>query len=256
MRYRGDPSAAAVEASEIQYLLRETAALFPSAQLTEDEIIYTYTGVRPLPASRGAAARITRRHQVVDHAAEGAPGFWSIVGGKLTTHPTLAAQVADRAIRWLGGPADKAESRPRPAVVGSERPDLDSIRRSANAQAAGLNLEPEQIEHLVGLYGPRAMAVLDRAGRVGGMRERICPRNPDIAAQVEEAVEREWAVTLADLLLRRTGIGTSPCLGLDCAVRAARLMGQAAGWDETRQAQEIGDYRALVKRRSRSAGIA
>jgi glycerol-3-phosphate dehydrogenase len=254
MRYQGDPSEAAVETFEIEYLLRETATLFPSAQLTEDEIIYTYAGVRPLPASRSAAARITRRHQIVDHGVEGAAGFWSIVGGKLTTHPTLAEQVVDRAIRWLGEPTGKACSGPRSFAVSTEGSDVETFRRSADSQAAGLGLEARQIEYLAGLYGPRAGAVIDRVRRNRALSEQICPRNPDIAAQVEEAVEREWAVTLADFLLRRTGIGSSPCLGLDCAQRAAQMMGRAAGWDESRQAREIGEYQALIERRCRIGG--
>jgi glycerol-3-phosphate dehydrogenase len=91
--------------------------------------------------------------------------------------------------------------------------------------------------------------VVERVRRAATLGERICPQNPDIAAQIGEAVEREWAATLADLLLRRTGIGTSPCLGLDCAERAADLMGHAAGWDAARQAQEVYDYRQLIGRR-------
>jgi len=68
-------------------------------------------------------------------------------------------------------------------------------------------------------------------------------------------VEREWAVTLADLLLRRTGIGSSACLGLDCAERAAARMARAAGWSEERRAAEVAAYRRLVERRYR-AGLA
>ena len=93
---------------------------------------------------------------------------------------------------------------------------------------------------------------MERVRRNPAAGERICPRNPDVAAQVEVAVKREWAVTLADLLLRRTGIGTSPCLGLDCAERAAAWMGRAAGWSDARRAAEIGAYRRLIQQRYRA----
>jgi glycerol-3-phosphate dehydrogenase len=115
-----------------------------------------------------------------------------------------------------------------------------------------LPLDAAQVEHLVTLYGLRAKEVVDRVRRDPSGAERICPRNPDLAAQVTVAVEREWAMTLADLLLRRTGIGTSACLGLDCAERAAALMGSAAGWDSDRQAGEVAAYRKLIECRHRS----
>ena len=108
------------------------------------------------------------------------------------------------------------------------------------------------MEHLVRLYGPHAEEVVEHVRRNPAAGERICPRNPDVAAQVEVAVKREWAVTLADLLLRRTGTGTSPCLGLDCAERAAAWMGRAAGWSDARRAAEIGAYRRLIQQRYRA----
>jgi glycerol-3-phosphate dehydrogenase len=261
MRYEGDPGAVAVEPSEIAYLLAETQALFPGAHLGEDEILYTYTGVRPLPASRtqrrtsAGVARITRRHLVVDHSRDGAPGLWSIVGGKLTTHRTLAKQTVGRAVLWLARQQAAGAGEPRQPPSEGSSWDLAALRETVGAAAEGLGLDRAQIAHMVGLYGPRAPAVLARVRADRRLGVRICPRNPDVAAQVEEAVEREWAATLGDLLLRRTGIGTSPCLGLDCVEQAARLMGRAAGWDEARQVREVGDYRRFIER-CRRAGLA
>ena len=183
----------------------------------------------------------------MNHAPEGAPGLWSIVGGKLTTHRTLAEQTVDRALAWL------RRGRHRPAGAAAlETLDLPALRRSAAEAAAGLPLEAAQVEYLVTLYGARAGEVLERARRDPALAARICPGNPDTGAQVEIAVEREWAVTLADLLLRRTGIGTSPCLGLDCAERAAHLMARAAGWSEARRAAEVAAYRQLIQQRYRA----
>ena len=255
MRYQGDPAEAATHSFEVDYLLTETGELFPSAHLGEDEILYTYTGVRPLPASRDAEGRITRRHQIVNHALDGIDGLWSIVGGKLTTHRTLAEVTVDRAIRRLPWQRTERRGRVQTAAPETLAVDLAALRRLAASAAGGLGLEAEQIEHLVGLYGPRAPALLERVRRDPSLGERICLRNPDIVAQVEEAVQSEWAVTLVDLLLRRTGVGTSPCRGLDCVERAAQFMGRAAGWDETRRALEVRRYRECIVRRF-SSGLA
>jgi glycerol-3-phosphate dehydrogenase len=245
LRFEGDPSTAATEPAEVEYLLDETAALFPRAQFSPDRIRYTYCGVRPLPRSQNPAARVTRRHAVVDHTRDGAPGLWSIVGGKLTTHRSLAEQTVGRALAWLRCPW--VSGRTARGEV-----DLATLRRSVADAAAGLPLDAGQLEHLVTFYGPRASYIIERIRRDPGAGERICPRNPDPAAQVAEAIEKEWAVTLADLLLRRTGIGASECLGLDCAERAAGLMGRLAGWSQARQAAEIAAYRELIQRRHRA----
>jgi glycerol-3-phosphate dehydrogenase len=182
---------------------------------------------------------------VVDHAGEGAPGLWSVVGGKLTTHRTLAEQLVSRALVRLQRPWTRCLTR-RGTL------HLEGLLREVTSTAEGLPLDPAQIEHLVTLYGPRAKEVVDRVRQDPSGAARICPHNPDIAAQVGVAVEREWAVTLADLLLRRTGIGTSACLGLDCAEHAAGLMGRAAGWDNDRQAREVAAYRQLMECRHRA----
>ncbi len=248
IRYEGDPAAVATEPMEVDYLLCETAALFPGSHWGMDRVSYSYSGVRPLPRSHDPTARVTRRHRVVDHARDGAPGLWSLVGGKLTTHRSFAEQTIDRAVIALGRPRARCET-------ANGALDLTALRRSAMSAARGLALEPAQVEHLVSLYGPRAVGLLERVRRDPAAGERICPRNPDIAAQVDEAVEGEWAPTQADQLLRRTGIGTSPCLGLDCAARAATLMARAAGWDGPRRAAEIAAYRQFIERRYR-AGLA
>jgi glycerol-3-phosphate dehydrogenase len=245
MRYEGDPAQVRTTPDEIDYLLAETAALFPIAHFAREQISYTYSGVRPLPQSEVPAARITRRHQVVDHAGEGAPGLWSIVGGKLTTHPSLAAQTVDRALAWLRRPPTRVRTQ-------SAALDLPALRRSVAAQAVGTGLDAAQVEHLVTLYGPRAGEVVERVRREPALAERLCPHNPDVASQVVHAVECEWAESLADLLLRRTGIGGSACLGLDCAERAADQMARAAGWNADRRAAEVAAYRELIACRYRS----
>jgi glycerol-3-phosphate dehydrogenase len=80
------------------------------------------------------------------------------------------------------------------------------------------------------------------ASRAPELRERLCKQNPDIRAQLMHAVEHERTGTLADFLLRRTGIGTSPCMGKDCCETIAVQMGELHGWDRARIDREIRDY--------------
>jgi len=103
-------------------------------------------------------------------------------------------------------------------------------------------VEPVVLETLVETYGRRYREVLDRTVSRPDLKARLCPSNPDIAAQLAQAVECEAALSLEDVLLRRTGIGTSPCLGRDCAETIAGRMAALCGWDHARQERELAAY--------------
>lgn len=95
VRFEGDPDQVRCELWEIDYLLSETNLALPGAHLTRDNILYTYSGVRPLPANSS-----TRRHFIREH-----PQFsnlLSIVGGKLTTYRSLSEESVDLIFRKLG----------------------------------------------------------------------------------------------------------------------------------------------------------
>ena len=171
---------------------------------------------------------------------EGLAGLISIVGGKLTNFREVSREAVDLVARKLGRGEQHA---PWPSEAWA---DLPAAPTELEELAAAHELEPAQIDHLATLYGPRLFDVLALADSEPSLRQRICPHNPDIAAQAVYAVQHELAVTLADVLVRRTGIGLSCCLGLDCAPTAARLLACHAGWDEERVSQELADYRQYI----------
>jgi glycerol-3-phosphate dehydrogenase len=93
--FNGDPDQVQCEDWEIDYLLSETNLALPGAQLTRDNILQTYSGVRPLPYQSS-----TRRHFIREHPQ--LPNLLSIVGGKLTTYRSLAEECVDLIFRKLG----------------------------------------------------------------------------------------------------------------------------------------------------------
>ena len=97
-------------------------------------------------------------------------------------------------------------------------------------------------------YGRAYPRIVELAGKVADGTERLCPQNPDIVAELHAAVHDEMAVSLQDVLLRRTGIGTGPCQGLDCAESIAGRMAQLAGWSRRRLDAELDAYHAHVAR--------
>ena len=101
VRFEANPDEVRCEDWEIDYLLAETNLAFPSADLTRDSIVYTYSGVRPLPVTGDKDEQsITRRHFIREHPR--LPNLLSIVGGKLTTYRSLAEECVDLIFRKIG----------------------------------------------------------------------------------------------------------------------------------------------------------
>jgi glycerol-3-phosphate dehydrogenase len=112
-------------------------------------------------------------------------------------------------------------------------------------------LAAETLETLVALYGRNYRRVMELAGKVPGGAERLCPSNPDVVAQLHHGVHEELTVSLQDVLLRRTGIGTSRCQGRDCADPIARRLALLLGWSGRRLDAELEAYQSHVARSQR-----
>jgi glycerol-3-phosphate dehydrogenase len=236
---------------DVAYLLAEARRVLDDARLAEANVVYTYAGIRPLTAGDGGgstkrASAVSRQHRVT---AEGPDDrFLSITGTKLTCFRSLAQRVGDQVARRLGkgGPSRTA----RLALDGSDEETGGLEARAmldVTEAVRASGLEPGQVATLVATYGRRAGAVLDLARRRPGGTDRLCKSAPEIAAQLHWAVEGELAVSLQDVLLRRTGIGTGPCLGLDCAAAVAQRMGALVGWSPRRVEAEVDAYHAAVR---------
>jgi glycerol-3-phosphate dehydrogenase len=247
--YSDSPDRVWATKADVQYLLEAARRLLADPRITEANVVYAYAGVRPLTFDGGSerrASAVSRQHRVVAEGPEGR--FLSITGTKLTCFRSLAEEVGTTIARLLGrgGPSDTA----RIALDGEdEEAGALEVRTTLDVTEAvrSSGLEREQIEMLVATYGRRARAVLDAARRLPGGTERLCKNAPEIVAQLHWAVESELAVSLQDLLLRRSGIGTGPCLGLDCAPAIAQRMGTLLGWSPRRLEAELDAYEGAVR---------
>lgn len=222
--YAGDPSGAGPTRHEVDYLVAESQELLPGLGITHDQIRYAFAGLRPLRRAAGrTAGAISRRHSVIDHAREGASGLYSIVGGKLSTFRPLARAALRRA-GLRAGPFREAPDRERWRAL------LDGARV---ADAARVHL---------GVYGPWLGDVLD------GGRDLLCPHSGLISGEVVHAIRHERAVTLSDILLRRTGAGWASCRGLCAHEAAADVASAYLGWDEEERRRQISAYERDVAR--------
>ena len=245
--FNGDLERLHATGDEVAYLLGEVRKVLPDPRVVLDEVVYTYAGVRPLSFEKGKReSDVSRAHKVV---AEERGRFLSITGTKLTCFRSLAEELGDQVLSTLGR---RAASRSDRIVL--DGTDDEAPRSEARAwldvsgEVAATGLSRETLETLVSAYGRGWTRVLALAGKVAGGTERLCPSNPDIVAELHHAVQDEMAVSLQDVMLRRTGIGTSRCQGEDCAESIGRRMAQLLGWTPRRLDAELEAYQAHVAR--------
>ncbi len=248
--FDGDLDRLQATRAEVDYLLAEVRKAIPDPRVAAGNVAYTYAGVRPLTWEDNArASDVSRAHKVI---GEEDGRFLSITGTKLTCFRSLAAQLGDHVLDTLD-----LRARSRTAELTLDGADEAVGRTEAHAwldvspETATTGLSRDTLETLVTTYGRGYHRVIEMAGKVAGGGERLCPANPDIVAQLHLAVQDELAVSLQDVLLRRTGIGTSACQGLDCAESIADRMAALLGWRPRRREAELDAYRAHVARAQR-----
>ena len=237
--FEQDPNNARCEMDEIQYLLTEVNALMPQANLGIDDVLYTYSGVRPLPYNPGVSEwKIPRSHIVLDHAKTGFPGLHSIVGGKLTTYRQLAEDSVDLVVKQLGKGAKNPVSRNQ-MFPGARTADFKAFEASFNAEKL---VSSETANRLLSLYGTRAEEILEMVKVNSAMGELFDPASSAIAAELIFAVDKEFAQTLADVFSRRILLAYEPGHGLAGVSRAAQILGTHLGWDSLQQEREVAEY--------------
>jgi glycerol-3-phosphate dehydrogenase len=244
--YDGSLDSIIMDADETAYLLDAVNALIPQARLTPDHVLWSYSGVRPLPyvADLDDPSQVTRDHQILKHTGE-LSGLVTIIGGKLTTHRALGEQVTNIVARTLGVPraASPTRTAPLPGSPGKEPwPEF----RSRFVRSSGL---PHAVaSRLIDTYGTAARAIESIATSSPDLAEVIDEDSGAIAAEILYAVTEEGAYTLEDIVLRRTLIGINRDVGLSAAPVAAEILVSHGSWSREYADAQITAYTEAVRR--------
>jgi glycerol-3-phosphate dehydrogenase len=121
------------------------------------------------------------------------------------------------------------------------------VTESIWPRARALGLDRQQADHLGSTYGSLAPAVLARTEANARLAERVCPNQSTILAQLDHAVADEWAMSLGDVLLRRTTLGLDAGQALDCLDRIADHLAPLLGWDASERARQIDAYHREIE---------
>ena len=244
-----DPDAVRCEEPEIDYFLQSLRSLLPTLRFDRDQIVYTYSGIRPLPASGGTApGLISRDHSAPVIEADGKRPFaiMSLVGGKWTTFRGFAEEVADSVLTRLGRSRKQSTrylaiggGKAFPADAQARRGFIDRIATAASIPAA-------RAEQLLNRYGTTAEAVAMFPSDHPDER-RLSGATHYSFREIDWIARNELVVHLSDIVLRRTTIAIEGHVTYAGLTDIAGIAAKALGWDAARVAHEIDDVVSLLK---------
>jgi glycerol-3-phosphate dehydrogenase len=236
--YEGSVEHVPPAGEDVAYLLEAVNAFF-GTDLGPGDLSGAYAGVRPLISTGDPkkSVDISRKAELYETSS----GLVTITGGKLTTWRRMAKLAVDRVVEREG----------REAPCRTDEIQLGMpVDPASLPEAAGV--DEDSRTHLASRYGHAANLVMRLASVDRALAQRISPDLPDIAAEAAFAVDHEQALTVADVLLRRTRLGLLDARGLseegaDGPDRVARAMAGLLDWDDAQVKRELENWRNVAR---------
>jgi len=214
--YYGDLDRVVATGDEVRYLFEAVARVFPS--VWQARAIGTWGGVRPTLYAWGPNEdELSREHEIVDHAVHGAPGLYSMLGGKLASYRQFSEEMTDVVVRRLRVQAS-CRTHTTPLPGGDEQVDpMHLVVRGGMEAVTATRLEYR--------HGGRSLRVLERMLKDPREAAVVCPCEPVTEAEIRYTVAHELARTVDDVS-RRTRLGLGVCGGTRCAARCGRIVAE------------------------------
>ncbi len=209
--WEGDLDDVQVSVEEANALLAQLNRLIPAANVEREDILYAYSGVRPLFRDKSQrTVDVSRKYVTIDHLQQdGIDGVITIVGGKLTTFRSLAESVVSRIAKRLKLKVAKCDTKqallPGAFTDGASRDEI--LQRVAEIVPT---TEEDLREQYVSVYGRRAPDVVEYCMKLDKGLEWLDEDHNATFGMIAYAMEHEWAVHLADAMVRRTQAMNSP----------------------------------------------
>jgi glycerol-3-phosphate dehydrogenase len=234
------PDEVTVTRKDIKDFLDDINQALPELHLTSEDIYYAFAGLYPLTAQniKTDTYQGTGEYQIADHSrSDGLEGIITVLGAKYTTARKVAEKAVDLIVQKTGVSTEKCQTHSKPLADGNI-PDLKAFIREKQARY-GQYLKPDIIDHLICHYGCGIDDLMEQAIATPVLLERFTPDRENIAAEIFHAVRNEMALTLEDVVFRRTGLGTIGCPGEKALTTAAWIMADLLDWDAARCELEI-----------------
>jgi len=239
-----NPDEARCTEEEIDYFLSMTARVFPSITVNRSHIVFTFSGVRPLPAANAkSTGQISRDHsiEVMEPSATVNFPVLNLVGGKWTTFRAFAEQTADRVLQRLAK-SRQMTTADQPIGGGKAYPTTPAARAAWIERASETTgLTNAQLDQLFQRYGTLAATIgADiAANRADGAAEPLQHLPSYLQGEIRYLARTEKVVHLDDFILRRSSLAMLGMVTKPLLEELSRLLGAVLGWSAEEQQAEV-----------------
>jgi glycerol-3-phosphate dehydrogenase len=203
--YQGDPALVAASQQEIEYLCAATSEYFAKA-ITSDDVVWTYSGVRPLYNDGASKAQeATRDYVLTLDAPDKAAPLLSVFGGKITTYRKLAEAVLAKLDLPVPARSQPAGWTAQAVLPGGDFPVTGFADHVDALQKVYGFMPRKTLERLTRTYGTRSAQILDGAKSLADLGQMF---GADLSErEVRYLIKQEWVTTTDDILWRRSKLG-------------------------------------------------
>ncbi len=251
-----DPDEAVCTDEEIDYFLGMIDRVFPGIKVARSQIVFTFSGVRPLPAANAkSTGQISRDHsiEVIEPGESIEFPVLNLVGGKWTTFRAFAEQTTDRVLARLG--KTRQATTEQIAIGGGkgypQRPADRAAWIEREHKANGLS--SAQVDQLFQRYGtlaaPIAAAIAEN--RASGADQPLAHESSYLRGEVSYLAQAEKVVHLEDFILRRSSLGMLGLVTRPLLEELSEVIGATLGWSETERQTELAQTISCLATRHR-----
>ena len=238
----------AITNEEIDYFFTMIGRVFPNIHIDRSQIVYTFSGVRPLQRTEGGATgQISRDHivQITEPGEDLAFPVLSLVGGKWTSFRAFSEQASDLILERLG--RSRKVSTANLPIGGSKGYPSNSAEKEVYLKRLleTYPIERQRLEHLFETYGTRVGELLEEYGIEAS---KMLKAVPEISTgEIKYILAEEDVVHLDDLILRRTMLGKLGNVTSNGLQEIAQVCKDGLGWTDRETKAEMERFTEILR---------
>lgn len=221
---------------EVDYFFELVQYVFPNVSISKNQIVFRFSGVRPLPASGDInPGVISRDYRIVRTSNANETPVLSLVGGKWTTFRALGEHLANDVLKLIG--KSRAVSTVQLAIGGGKGFPNTEFGQTEWAKDFGTKIGQDRALQLLLRYGTRAAQVISE---IENTKDSPLKNNPEYSVgEIEFIVNHECVYTLSDLVHRRTSLAFTGNINKPLLEELAEILAKVLGWNSAKTAAEV-----------------
>ncbi|MBN2355628.1 glycerol-3-phosphate dehydrogenase/oxidase [candidate division KSB1 bacterium] len=238
--FTGDAEHYRVGEGDIEAFLQDVNDAMPGADIRREEVCYFYGGLLPMDGvhEKSGNVQLQKHFSLVDHEDKhGIKGLVTVMSVKYTTARGVAESAINLVMQKLGRPVEASPSRRKP-LWGGDIGDFDYWTRQIFAEKPK-EIDEAQMRHLSFTYGSGLRQIIALGKENRQWLKPVAGQSLVLKAEVINAVRHEMAFTLADVIRRRTELGSAERPNDATLMDCAGLMAGELKWDQKRMEEEI-----------------